>query len=96
VSTGILIHGQGLKLAGAESFRAQSKAHFMWIAAKTMRFVLTEAAGKTMAFKRGGKDAASLPVERQGHFVQRLRATPALSEKTSMSNGDREGQKARM
>ncbi len=56
LSTGTLINAAWLKLAGAERFAPESKEHFMCIAAKAMRFVLTEAARKTMALKRGGNN----------------------------------------
>jgi RNA polymerase sigma factor (TIGR02999 family) len=58
VSTGTLIHAAWLKLAGAQRFAPESREHFMRIAARTMRFVLTEAARKTIALKRGGENAA--------------------------------------
>ena len=58
VSTGTLVNAAWLKLAGAQRFAPESKDHFLRIAAKTMRFVLTEAARKTLAQKRGGDKAA--------------------------------------
>jgi RNA polymerase sigma factor (TIGR02999 family) len=58
VSTGTLLNAAWLKLAAAERFAPESREHFLHIAAKTMRFVLTEAARKNLAQKRGGDKAA--------------------------------------
>ncbi len=52
-----LVHEAYVKLAGSEALAADSRLHFMRIAARAMRQVLVDAAERRAAAKRGGGEA---------------------------------------
>ncbi len=63
-----LINEAYLRLASAEKANWQHRAHFVAVAAGTMRRVLIDHARKQKAAKRGGKQAA-LPLEDSPEFL---------------------------
>jgi len=70
LNTTALVHEAYLKLAGTEALAAESRLHFMRIAARAMRQVLVNAAERRMAAKRGGGQAdVTLEDELQGAGV---------------------------
>ncbi|HUM05841.1 MAG TPA: ECF-type sigma factor [Terriglobales bacterium] len=58
-----LVNEAWLKLANSPRFASTSRLHFKRIAARAMRQVLVEAARRRNAGKRGGPDAAVVPLD---------------------------------
>jgi RNA polymerase sigma factor (TIGR02999 family) len=63
LSATALVNEAWLKLANSPRFASTSRLHFKRIAARAMRQVLVEAARRRHASKRGGPDAAVVPLD---------------------------------
>ena len=73
-----LINEAYLRLASAEKANWQHRAHFVAVAAGTMRRVLIDHARKQKAAKRGGKQAA-LPLEDSPEFLSEERSEELIA-----------------
>ncbi|MEZ4774939.1 MAG: ECF-type sigma factor [Bacteroidia bacterium] len=62
LNTTALVHEAYLRLAAGTTLEWESRAHFMGVAAKAMRFLLINYARHKQAQKRGGKNAP-MPIE---------------------------------
>jgi RNA polymerase sigma factor (TIGR02999 family) len=62
LNTTALIHESYLKLVGRKQLRAESRAHFLALAAKVMRHILINYARDRRAEKRGG-DVSLVPID---------------------------------
>jgi RNA polymerase sigma factor (TIGR02999 family) len=68
IGTTALVHEAYLKLTGVEQVRATSRLHFLRVASRAMRQILSNYARDRRAAKRGG-DAAHIPLEIAGEGV---------------------------
>ncbi|HEX2721607.1 MAG TPA: ECF-type sigma factor [Gemmatimonadaceae bacterium] len=82
IDTTALVHETYLKLTGAERIGAQTRVHFLRIASRAMRHILSNYARDRRAAKRGG-DARHIPIE-----MIRENATDVISEEDSETLGD--------
>jgi RNA polymerase sigma factor (TIGR02999 family) len=57
LNTTALVHEAYLKLAAAPGLHLKSREHFFALAARAMRQIVTDAARRRLAAKRGGEDA---------------------------------------
>lgn len=68
IGTTALVHEAYLKLTGVEQVRATSRLHFLRVASRAMRQILSNYARDRRAMKRGG-DVAHVPLEFAGEDV---------------------------
>lgn len=86
LNTTALIHETYLKLVGRKRIRAESRAHFLALAAKAMRHILINYARARRTQKRGGElellslDEMKLPPERSGFSPAQADELMALDE----------------
>jgi len=63
LNTTALVHEAYLKLASASDLKLKSRAHFFALAARAMRQIVTDAARRQLAAKRGGEGAVAITLD---------------------------------
>lgn len=67
LNTTALVHEAYLKLASAHEVRLNDRAHFFALAARAMRQIVTDAARRRLADKRGGLDGVHVTLDEAQH-----------------------------